>query len=225
MECKHCKKVFSTKQSLEYHLSKKVCLKKKAPVCEHCNVIFSSKQKLDYHLSNEVCLRTIEAPVCGRCKKLFKSKQSLDYHLRNKVCDKVSATFCGYCEKRHSSSEKLKSHLLRCNQHFCGNKKWHNTRCTMEYMFGGAEHLQGFNFIRRSVLRKKEIDDKLPLFDKIAGVPWENVAYWEGICPRCGHKRKEDHIWTCVKNERDRLAKYDINYLEHILTSTHTKKN
>ena len=53
MECKHCKKAFSTNQSLEYHLSKKVCLKKKAPVCEHCNMILSSKQKLDYHLSNE----------------------------------------------------------------------------------------------------------------------------------------------------------------------------
>ena len=104
----------------------------------------------------KVCLRTIEAPVCGRCKKLFKSKQSLDYHLRNKVCDKVSATFCGYCEKRHSSKEKLNDHLLRCNQHFCGNKKWHNTCCTMDYMFGGAEHLNnGLNFIRKISVKKE----------------------------------------------------------------------
>ena len=87
----------------------------------------------------------------------------------------------------------------------------------MEYMFGGVEHLRSLNYVREAVLRKKEIDDKLPLFDKIAGVPWENVAYWEGTCPRCGHQRKEGHIWTCIKNERDRLAKYDIDRLEHML--------
>ena len=177
-------------------------------------MVFSSKQKLNYHLHNKVCLRTHEPPVCGRCKKLFKSKQALDYHLRNGVCDKVSATFCTYCEKRHSSKEKLDYHLLRCDQHFCGNKKWHKTRCTTDYKLTGVEHLHRLEYVEKAVLRKREIDDRFPLFDKIQGVPWETVPYWEGTSPRCGYQRKADHIWTCLMDRKNKLAKYDPDYLD-----------
>ena len=214
MECSHCKRVFKTNQSLNYHLTNKVCHKTDNLSCGHCKLVFSTKQRLTYHLQNKVCFRECLPTVCSRCDKQFKSNQGLKYHLKNGVCEKPRATFCDYCEKRHASAEKLRQHLLRCDQHFCGNKKWHKTRCTSEYMFTGVEHLRSLTFIRQSILRKKEIDGQLPLFDKIEGVPWENVSYWGGICPRCDCKRKEGHIFKCIQEKRDKLAKYDTEYLE-----------
>ena len=218
MKCPWCKKTFTASQSLGYHMKNKVCLPKEREVhtCNDCKAVFSSKQKLHYHVDNKVCLKTREPMACGKCKKAFGSKQAMDYHVQRKVCEKVKA-YCTYCEKRYRSKEKLDYHLLNCYQHFCGNKRWHETRCTMNYLFTDMEHLRSLQYVERAVKRKREIDVKLQMFDKFEGVRWEYVKYWETTCPRCGHKRKDEHIWTCLMDRRNRVARNDPDEVKRIM--------
>lgn len=60
--CDTCKKLFTTKQSLEYHTKRNVCCPKiKEEInCILCHKLFSTKQKLEYHIKNKVCLELIE---------------------------------------------------------------------------------------------------------------------------------------------------------------------
>ena len=79
--CEHCKKVFSSKQKLEYHALNKVCKKKEQPICTYCNRTFCSKQRLGSH----VCKKKQE-PICEYCNRTFSSKQRLGSH--DKLCKK-----------------------------------------------------------------------------------------------------------------------------------------
>ena len=75
-ECISCKKLFTTKQTLEYHKYQNVCTKKieQDLKCSFCNKLFSTKQKLEYHIQNVVCIKTDEEMV----KKMKEQQQYIE---------------------------------------------------------------------------------------------------------------------------------------------------
>ena len=54
IECLKCNKIFSSKQCLNYHISRNVC-DKKTNGCENCGHIFKTKAMLKYHIEHNVC--------------------------------------------------------------------------------------------------------------------------------------------------------------------------
>lgn len=54
MDCASCHKSFTTKQSLQYHISHNVC-KKSGKKCPKCGYNFANKSALLYHVNNDVC--------------------------------------------------------------------------------------------------------------------------------------------------------------------------
>lgn len=53
LNCSLCKKTFTSKQSLDYHIKHEVC--KKLKKCEKCGQRFATKSTLAYHTENGVC--------------------------------------------------------------------------------------------------------------------------------------------------------------------------
>jgi hypothetical protein len=56
------------------------------PICSQCCRDFSSQRRLDYHIQRKVCLKKQNGKKCPSCDKLFQSKQSCQYHIEHKVC-------------------------------------------------------------------------------------------------------------------------------------------
>ena len=53
-QCVKCKKLFTSKHGLTYHINNNVCAKI-SPLCPLCGKTFKSKQNRDYHISQRVC--------------------------------------------------------------------------------------------------------------------------------------------------------------------------
>lgn len=52
MECDNCKAQFTTKQSLTYHIERKVCHKR---MCPKCGAFFANHSAIVYHTTHNVC--------------------------------------------------------------------------------------------------------------------------------------------------------------------------
>ncbi|XP_031573956.1 zinc finger protein 709-like [Actinia tenebrosa] len=163
-----CKRVFSTKQRLQYHIRNGVCIRRLVgKTCRVCNKEFSTPQKLRYHIENGVCRRTTECSYCG---KIFSSYQRLRTH-----------------RKRHDGAYK---HLSRdysldgvdCYQ--CGD------------LMSCCEHKD--DYLKDRIDYFNEIGRAFPRFDVVEGVPWTNREYWRSECGRCGCIREEEHIFNCL---------------------------
>ncbi|XP_031550731.1 zinc finger protein 845-like [Actinia tenebrosa] len=88
MECMQCNKSFSSKQRLQYHLSKKVCQKTVSTLCGDCGRELSTLQALQYHRDNRVCLKN----CCRRCDEPFfegnwHKYRCRRYHLDGITCE------------------------------------------------------------------------------------------------------------------------------------------
>lgn len=57
--CQKCNKEFSSKQRINYHITRKVC-EKTNKRCEKCDHLFKTKAMLKYHLENNVCQKNIQ---------------------------------------------------------------------------------------------------------------------------------------------------------------------
>jgi hypothetical protein len=57
-------------------------------ICSVCKKSFASRQRLDYHTSRNVCVSNEEENKCMMCDNFFSSKQKLEYHTKNTVCKK-----------------------------------------------------------------------------------------------------------------------------------------
>jgi len=57
MNCVQCGQQFTSKQSLNYHITNQVC-QKHVKKCDLCNFIFSNKSALLYHINHKVCQNT-----------------------------------------------------------------------------------------------------------------------------------------------------------------------
>ena len=130
--------------------------------CCRCERTFSSQQRLKYHIDHNVCINNKE---CKKCKKTFNSRQKLNNHIEKNIC--MNKT-CEYCDKIFSSTQRLQTHKEKCNYHFCGNKEWHNKRCTDDYdltdviCYDCGDLMQRCckdKYIEKCIKRKKEIDE------------------------------------------------------------------
>ena len=66
LNCSKCRKTFTTKQSLTYHINNLVCDKRKI-TCNKCGREFSRKSKLQYHEENGVCEKKITIKLKADC--------------------------------------------------------------------------------------------------------------------------------------------------------------
>ena len=231
--CPDCKKEFSSLQRLKYHTERKVCKKEKptSPICPDCEKSFSTIQMLNYHLERKVCKKEkpVSTAICPDCNKSFCSMQRLNYHLERKVCHKkpiLEDKTCHFCKKEFSSGQRLQSHKKICSEHYCGDKEWHKRRCTTDYNLSEVECYDCGDLIERCgckdkyiekcIMEKKAIDDWFgqPFFDNIEGRPWEDVDYWEEICPQCKEPRKGNHISLCLydKSSEEEISADDYDY-------------
>ena len=79
--------------------------------CEHCQVTFATKQTLDYHTRKRVCLRKGERRlhhVCQTCGKDMKSAHAMERHM--KKCGKVVTHSCTECGKQFQYFSALVKH-------------------------------------------------------------------------------------------------------------------
>ncbi|XP_031557562.1 zinc finger protein 58-like [Actinia tenebrosa] len=186
MECKSCNREFSSRQRLQYHLQNKVCSKERrnSTRCEDCGKQFSSRQALQYHARKKVCQKTRERR-CKECNHSFGSAQMLKYHVDNRVCLK---DICERCEENK-------------------REEWHRHRCLGNYDLQEVVCWEHGDIAarccpketkRRLTQRKKEIDQRFAMFDRVEGVRWEDREYWEALCERCGCQRSDQHVWQCL---------------------------
>ncbi|XP_031550574.1 zinc finger protein 558-like [Actinia tenebrosa] len=168
MDCLKCKKVFSTRQRLQYHVNNSVCMKKPTSrVCEDCNKEFSTLQELQQHVKKGICRRTTECSYCG---KVLSSRQRLQTHKKK------------HEERYQYFAEKYNLEGVDCYQ--CGDLM---SRC---------EHKD--DYLRNRIDYFMKISRTLPRFDALEGVPWTNREYWRQQCERCGCVREEEHIFNCL---------------------------
>ncbi|CAJ1061592.1 zinc finger protein 623 [Xyrichtys novacula] len=73
-ECDQCKRVFTSLEACEYHVSKRECLQK--AICEKCGRTFSSSKHLARH-KKKICHCSFR---CTDCKKTFTKKNALLKH-------------------------------------------------------------------------------------------------------------------------------------------------
>lgn len=57
IDCPNCHKIFTHINSLNYHLSHKVCVKTTDKTCGCCGLSFTSKRRCQYHISHNVCMK------------------------------------------------------------------------------------------------------------------------------------------------------------------------
>lgn len=69
--CENCKKSFTTKQSLNYHVIRGVCIKS-SKTCNNCGHQFKNIKMLEYHLANKVCEKKEKPKI--KLKKEFVEK-------------------------------------------------------------------------------------------------------------------------------------------------------
>ena len=78
-QCEHCSKIFTTNQSLQYHLRQRVCLKHKH-VCSLCGHDFKNIKMLEYHTNHHVCEKSSQK----KPRLTLKTQQNTDYSLLSK---------------------------------------------------------------------------------------------------------------------------------------------
>jgi hypothetical protein len=93
--CRVCKRVFASKQALNYHQSGKVCRKEsRVKQCPHCLKTFTKREKLLYHLQQACYTKApnvSDTPepstlTCRYCCLVFSQKSSLNRHVASKTC-------------------------------------------------------------------------------------------------------------------------------------------
>lgn len=118
--CVECGTDYSSKQTLNLHISKKhgpVDSGIEAVVCSHCPEQLSNLDNLTMHMAS-VHLDEIRVPnfslfVCGYCEKEFPTKDGLRTHMKLHSEVKPSPKFvCETCGKEFPAMSKLKKHSL-----------------------------------------------------------------------------------------------------------------
>lgn len=108
-QCNECKKVFSTKGNLKYHIDS-VHKKNKPFVCEICGEAYPRKNRLNVHLRTH-CGRENYPWKCEECGKGFNEKGTLQTHIKFKHRDDRPFK-CDECD----NSYKIKGHLKEHKQ-------------------------------------------------------------------------------------------------------------
>lgn len=83
IECTFCQKSFTSKQSLQYHISHNVC-QKPGKICPKCGYKFANKSALIYHTNNDVYGST------GTCKKKITLKKNYENMSREEMIQHMS---------------------------------------------------------------------------------------------------------------------------------------
>ena len=126
-KCNLCNREFSSKQWLDYHLSKKTPCNIKL-TCEICNKTFSSKQSLDRHKNKKTqCVQQIMLTNAHKCSQndeidnsfCEKNKLKVVKSLENDKNDKNDENLCEYCNRTFSKKSNLTRHI----KHYCKNRK------------------------------------------------------------------------------------------------------
>ena len=185
--------------------------------CNNCQRSFTSDARLKQHKESGDC-----ATECPQCHKIFCRPQRLKSHLEKGVCLKAKGEkiiSCGFCKQQFSCKKRLEKHKEKCEDHYCGDIEWHESRCGEDYDFKDLECYDCGDLlcrcpcreknIKRLILEKKAIDERFSpkgneddsaYFDEVEGVPWENVDHWSspdvGGCEAL--RNSEEHIWRCL---------------------------
>jgi len=80
MQCNYCKKIFKSKQNLQYHLNKKNKCNIKLE-CDNCKKKFNNKQQLDRHLNNKKKCEKLDPKIENTILKL--EKEVLELKIEN----------------------------------------------------------------------------------------------------------------------------------------------
>ncbi|XP_031556038.1 zinc finger protein 418-like [Actinia tenebrosa] len=198
MDCLMCKRMFSTKQRLQYHVRHGVCTKKPvSKACENCGKEFSTLQKMQQHVRKEVCIPP--SKICGDCNKEFSHVRGLRQHQKKGVC-KRRTTQCSFCGKVLSSRQRLQTHKEKHEGSYRFLSRAYDLEGVDCYQCGDilsrCKHKE--EYLRNRIYYHRKMNRAFPSFERIEGVPWTNREYWRQECDRCGCVREEGHIPNCL---------------------------
>ena len=116
--CRHCEKVFETKESLKQHVRTHTGAKPYS--CRHCSECFTWHSQLKQHLLESHNEHTGTWFICHICQKKFVQSSALASHVRRNECmtaedntDGAKPFSCTHCSKRFTHRYQLKRHLLK----------------------------------------------------------------------------------------------------------------
>ena len=89
MQCNYCKKIFKSKQNLQYHLNKKNKCNIKLE-CDNCKKKFNNKQQLDRHLNNKKKCEKLDSEIENVILKL--EKEVLELKIENIELKQINNT-------------------------------------------------------------------------------------------------------------------------------------
>ena len=110
LQCKLCKKAFSSHQRLRNHIKGRH-LKKTAHYCATCRKYYSDSGSLKLHLLSHD--DTASRFACNHCTKEFPTRDQLQKH-QNSHADKKYQ--CQYCPKKYTYPQGVKEHEKSCKR-------------------------------------------------------------------------------------------------------------
>ena len=120
MNCKLCRKKFTTKQCFEYHIYHNVCQKKSNYNCTFCGKNFSTKSNLNRHVKQKICIQTNDSVLTLNDSVLTPNDSVLtpnDSVLtpNNSATSKENLEYkCKFCNKNYSKNSNLRRHEKTC---------------------------------------------------------------------------------------------------------------
>jgi uncharacterized Zn-finger protein len=111
VECKECKKAFSSIQQMKIHVKNTHQRAKADHECPVCHKTFQRSDVFQNHVDmHNADLKDLF--ICNQCDKTFSSKSNLHSHKR--IHDPKLELRCSCCSKKFNSNKKLSSHESEC---------------------------------------------------------------------------------------------------------------
>ena len=212
-QCDTCSKIFTSKQSLTYHVSHKVC-NNSSKKCEKCGYIFKSVAMLKYHNEHDVCDKKDRVPeIIMKPKITLKAQSISDYSKYTKeqlIHDLVEIK--GKYESIKDNPQTINNNKINIivPPAFLKVDNYQQINQSIPHLLHEALSKHPANFISY-MIKKTNCNPQLPLYNsiKMTNKKDQFVQISDGM--KYVHATKKKVIGELIENKRQTLQKYVDN--------------